>query len=79
MTGDKRRVVVTGVGAITPLGNTLAESWEAICKGESGVGEERLCLGPEQEHAVDDRVVEGLDADAIARHDQAPPPVVPEG
>jgi 3-oxoacyl-[acyl-carrier-protein] synthase II len=37
MTVDKRRVVVSGVGAITPLGNTLAESWEALCKGTSGV------------------------------------------
>src|SRR5262245_5317926 len=34
---DKRRVVVTGVGAVTPLGNTAEETWEAICKGESGV------------------------------------------
>jgi 3-oxoacyl-[acyl-carrier-protein] synthase II len=39
MTGDKRRVVVTGMGAITPLGNTLAESWEALCKGVSGIDE----------------------------------------
>jgi 3-oxoacyl-[acyl-carrier-protein] synthase II len=35
---DKRRVVVTGVGAVTPLGNTAGETWEAICKGESGIG-----------------------------------------
>jgi beta-ketoacyl-acyl-carrier-protein synthase II len=39
MTAEKRRVVVTGVGAITPLGNNIAETWEAICKGTSGVGE----------------------------------------
>jgi len=39
MTGNKRRVVVTGMGAITPLGNTLAESWEALCKGVSGIAE----------------------------------------
>ncbi len=35
---ETRRVVVTGVGAITPLGNSAEETWEAICKGESGVG-----------------------------------------
>ena len=35
---EKRRVVVTGVGAVTPLGNTAEETWEAICKGESGIG-----------------------------------------
>lgn len=39
MVAEKRRVVVTGVGAITPIGNTLEETWEAICKGESGIGE----------------------------------------
>lgn len=39
MVVEKRRVVVTGVGAITPIGNTLEETWEAICKGESGIGE----------------------------------------
>jgi 3-oxoacyl-[acyl-carrier-protein] synthase II len=38
MSVEKRRVVVTGVGAVTPLGNTVEETWEAICKGESGVG-----------------------------------------
>jgi len=37
MTVDNRRVVVTGMGAITPLGNTLDESWEALCKGVSGI------------------------------------------
>src|SRR2546426_12216496 len=35
---EKRRVVITGVGAVTPLGNTAEETWEAICKGESGIG-----------------------------------------
>jgi 3-oxoacyl-[acyl-carrier-protein] synthase II len=38
MSIEQRRVVVTGVGAVTPLGNTAEETWEAICKGESGVG-----------------------------------------
>ena len=38
MSLDKRRVVVTGVGAVTPLGNTAEETWEAICKGQSGIG-----------------------------------------
>ena len=31
-----RRVVVTGLGAITPIGNTLDAYWEALLKGESG-------------------------------------------
>lgn len=34
---SKRRVVVTGLGLVTPLGNTVSESWENITKGVSGV------------------------------------------
>lgn len=34
----KRRVVVTGLGAVTPVGNTVAETWDAIIHGKSGVG-----------------------------------------
>lgn len=34
----KRRVVVTGLGALTPLGNSLSETWEAAVAGKSGVG-----------------------------------------
>ena len=32
------RVVVTGVGAVTPAGNTAGETWEAMLAGRSGVG-----------------------------------------
>src|SRR3989442_3076187 len=35
---DKRRVVVTGLGAITPIGNTTDEFWEALRRGKSGIG-----------------------------------------
>jgi 3-oxoacyl-[acyl-carrier-protein] synthase II len=34
----KKRVVVTGVGMITPLGLTAEESWEALKAGKSGIG-----------------------------------------
>ena len=34
----KRRVVVTGLGAVTALGCRVEELWTRICKGESGVG-----------------------------------------
>jgi 3-oxoacyl-[acyl-carrier-protein] synthase II len=34
---SKQRVVVTGLGALTPLGNTVASSWAGILEGRSGV------------------------------------------
>ena len=34
----KRRVVVTGIGAVTSLGCKVEELWTRICKGESGIG-----------------------------------------
>ncbi|MEN6620560.1 MAG: beta-ketoacyl-ACP synthase II [Smithella sp.] len=34
----KRRVVVTGLGALTPLGNSAQESWESVIAGKSGAG-----------------------------------------
>ncbi len=33
----KKRVVVTGLGAITPLGNDVSSTWEKIKKGQSGI------------------------------------------
>jgi 3-oxoacyl-[acyl-carrier-protein] synthase II len=33
-----RRVVVTGLGALTPIGNTADEFWSALLQGRSGVG-----------------------------------------
>jgi 3-oxoacyl-[acyl-carrier-protein] synthase II len=35
---NKRRVVVTGMGAITPIGNSVDDFWNAMLKGENGVG-----------------------------------------
>ena len=35
---ELKRVVVTGLGAISPLGNTLAETWEGLINGRSGAG-----------------------------------------
>jgi 3-oxoacyl-[acyl-carrier-protein] synthase II len=33
---ELKRVVVTGLGAITPIGNTVSEYWEALISGKSG-------------------------------------------
>jgi len=38
MRGEFRRVVVTGMGAITPLGHSVAETWNAAMAGRSGIG-----------------------------------------
>ena len=35
---ELKRVVVTGLGAITPLGNDVASTWNAALNGESGAG-----------------------------------------
>jgi 3-oxoacyl-[acyl-carrier-protein] synthase II len=35
----RKRVVVTGVGAITPIGNTASEYWEGLVSGRNGIGE----------------------------------------
>ena len=32
-----RRVVVTGLGCVSPLGNNVEETWEALTQGKSGI------------------------------------------
>ncbi|MBC7413744.1 MAG: beta-ketoacyl-ACP synthase II [Herminiimonas sp.] len=33
----QRRVVITGLGCVSPVGNTLSESWNAVVEGRSGI------------------------------------------
>jgi 3-oxoacyl-[acyl-carrier-protein] synthase II len=33
----QRRVVVTGLGLISPVGNSVADGWDAVCHGRSGI------------------------------------------
>ncbi|MFS0574501.1 beta-ketoacyl-ACP synthase II [Sporosarcina sp. 179-K 3D1 HS] len=35
---EKRRVVVTGIGAVSPVGNTAEDSWRSVLEGKSGIG-----------------------------------------
>ncbi len=34
---SRRRVVITGLGAVTPLANTVSETWDGIINGKSGI------------------------------------------
>ncbi|MFS1163226.1 beta-ketoacyl synthase N-terminal-like domain-containing protein, partial [Aeromonas salmonicida] len=34
---SKRRVVVTGLGMLSPVGNTAESSWQALLNGQSGI------------------------------------------
>ena len=36
---DERRVVVTGLGAISPIGYGVKENWENLTNGKSGIGQ----------------------------------------
>lgn len=33
-----RRVVITGMGAVTPVGNNVNDMWEAVKAGKCGIG-----------------------------------------
>ena len=46
---QNKRVVITGLGAITPIGNNLAEYWNGLLQGRNGVGS--VTLFDASEHA----------------------------
>ncbi len=43
MTRTIHRVVVTGMGAVTPIGNDLASFWDGLRSGRNGIGRVTLC------------------------------------
>ncbi len=47
---EKRRVVITGMGAVTPLGNSVDASWAAVKAGECGI--DRITLFDTADYAV---------------------------
>ncbi len=68
---DKKRVVITGLGAVTPLGNTREEFWRRLIAGESGVAKvtafDIVAAGLRCQIAAE---VKGFDPDArIGRRD----------
>ena len=46
---QNRRVVITGLGAITPIGNNLADYWNGLLEGRNGVG--KVTLFDASQHA----------------------------
>ena len=38
MSDSRRRVVITGLGAITPVGHDVPSTWDALLAGKSGAG-----------------------------------------
>jgi 3-oxoacyl-[acyl-carrier-protein] synthase II len=66
----KRRVVITGLGAITPVGNDVPTMWEAIQAGKSGIAE--ITLFDPTNHKV--RIaaeVKGLNTEGILEPKEA--------
>ncbi|MCK5708447.1 MAG: beta-ketoacyl-ACP synthase II [Candidatus Aureabacteria bacterium] len=37
MSCSNKKIVITGLGAITPLGNSVSDTWESACNGKSGI------------------------------------------
>ncbi len=46
----QRRVVVTGLGCVSPVGNNVADSWESVKNGKSGIG--KITLFDSSRHLV---------------------------
>jgi 3-oxoacyl-[acyl-carrier-protein] synthase II len=38
MKSNRRRVVITGIGAVTPIGNTMSDTWNGVIEGRKSVG-----------------------------------------
>ena len=43
MQNDHRRAVITGMGGVSPMGNTVGEYWSNLVSGRSGIGPITLC------------------------------------
>jgi 3-oxoacyl-[acyl-carrier-protein] synthase II len=64
MRDGERRVVVTGMGAVTPIGNDVAAFWDGLINGRSGIGPITLFDSSKVASRVAGEV-KGFDADAV--------------
>lgn len=67
---EKRRVVITGLGAVTPLGNSREAFWDALIAGRSGVGPV-TAFDPSKLRTKIAAEVKGFDADALIGRKEA--------
>ena len=67
---DRRRVVITGLGAVTPVGLTAADSWQAVRSGVCGIGPITQFDASSQKVSLAAEV-KGFDADALLGKQEA--------
>ena len=59
---EKRRVVITGLGTVNPLGNNTADSWAAARAGKCGIGPITQFDASEFKCKLAGEVIDGLEA-----------------
>ena len=64
-TNGNRRVVVTGIGLLTPVGNNVTDTWEAILAGKSGFSTTSQFFDTSQSEAGGVCEVKGFDPEAL--------------
>ena len=75
MRDGERRVVVTGMGALTPIGNDVASFWDSLVNGRSGIGRITM-FDPTKVASKVAGEIKGFDADTVMpkkevrRHDR---------
>ena len=67
---ERRRVVITGLGAVTPVGLTAADSWQAVRSGVCGIGPITQFDASSQKVSLAAEV-KGFDADALLGKQEA--------